>query len=258
VLVLVIVIVIDMTISPYTWLLLAGVVISFFFWKRRARQDKRLVFIYGAALVGAFFGAKIVYLFAEGWLHFGAPDMWLQLAAGKSILGALLGGYVFVELAKHHLGYERATGDDFALIAPISIGLGRVGCLIHGCCLGAACSPGWYTIKDVEGVSRWPAPVAELGFNVVVFALFLFLRRRKILPGQHFHLYLIGYGLFRFAHEFIRATPRLLGSLSGYHFAALAVAIFGMVCFARRQNLARRMTTDNTPRPDVGPSPTLA
>jgi prolipoprotein diacylglyceryltransferase len=90
----------DIRISPYTWLLLAGVVISFLFWKRRARQDKRLVFIYGAALIGAFFGAKIVYLLAEGWLHFGAPDMWPQLAAGKSILGALLGGYVFVELAK--------------------------------------------------------------------------------------------------------------------------------------------------------------
>jgi len=125
-----------MTISPYTWLLLAGVIVSFLFWKKRARQDKRLVFIYGAALVGAFFGAKVIYLLAEGWLHFGAPDMWLQLAAGKSILGALLGGYVFVELAKRHVGYASTTGDDFALIAPISIGLGRAGCLLHGCCLG--------------------------------------------------------------------------------------------------------------------------
>src|SRR2546423_8735567 len=144
----------SMTISPYTWLLLAGVFISFLFWKQRARQDGRLVFIYGAALVGAFFGAKLVYLFAEGWLHFGAPDMWFQLAAGKSILGALLGGYVFVELAKRHVGYASATGDDFALIAPISIGLGRVGCLLHGCCLGAVCSPRWYALRDTDGVPR--------------------------------------------------------------------------------------------------------
>jgi phosphatidylglycerol---prolipoprotein diacylglyceryl transferase len=247
-----------MSISPYTWLLLAGVVISFLFWKRRARQDKRLVFIYGAALVGAFFGAKIVYLLAEGWLHFGAPDMWLQLASGKSILGALFGGYVFVELAKRHVGYERATGDDFALIAPISIGLGRVGCLLHGCCLGAACSPGWYTIKDVDGVPRWPAAPAELAFNVIAFALFLFLRRKKLLPGQHFHLYLVGYGLFRFAHEFVRATPRLLGPFSGYHFAALAVAFFGLVCFVRRQTAAPRLTIQNAGRAASRPSPTPA
>jgi phosphatidylglycerol:prolipoprotein diacylglycerol transferase len=154
-----------MTVSPYTWLLLAGVVISFLFWKKRARQDRRLVFIYGAALVGAFFGAKVIYLLAEGWLHFGAPDMWLQLAAGKSILGALLGGYVFVEMAKRHVGYQSATGDDFALIAPVSIGLGRVGCLLHGCCLGAVCSPGWYTLKDANGATRWPAVPVELTFN---------------------------------------------------------------------------------------------
>jgi phosphatidylglycerol---prolipoprotein diacylglyceryl transferase len=254
----VLVLVIEMTIPPYTWLLLTGVIISFLFWKRRARQDKRLVFIYVAALVGAFFGAKVVYLLAEGWLHFGEPDMWLQLAAGKSILGALLGGYIFVELAKRHVGYDRTTGDDFALVAPISIGLGRIGCLLHGCCLGAACSPNWFTITDIDGVPRWPAAAAELGFNLIAFAFFLFLRRQKLFPGQHFHLYLIGYGLFRFAHEFVRATPRLLGPLSGYHLAALAVALFGLVCFARRQKTQTRLASEHNERPEGRPSPTLA
>jgi phosphatidylglycerol---prolipoprotein diacylglyceryl transferase len=248
----------DIRISPYTWLLLAGVAISFLFWKRRARQDKRLLFIYGAALVGAFFGAKVVYLLAEGWLHFGAPDIWLQLAAGKSILGALLGGYVFVELAKRHVGYQRATGDDFALIAPIGIGLGRVGCLLHGCCLGVACRPDWYALRDIDGVPRWPAVPVELAFNLFAFVLFLFLRRRKLLPGQHFHLYLIGYGLFRFAHEFVRATPKLFEALSGYHVAALAVALFGVICFVRRQSDSACLATVNSEQPEARPSPKLA
>jgi phosphatidylglycerol:prolipoprotein diacylglycerol transferase len=247
-----------MTISPYTWLLMAGVLVSFLFWKKRARQDRRLVFIYGAALVGAFFGAKVIYLLAEGWLHFGAPDMWPQLMTGKSILGALLGGYAFVELAKSHVGYERATGDDFALIAPVGIGLGRIGCLLHGCCLGAVCSPGWYAVKDTEGLTRWPAVPAELVFNLLAFAVFLLVRRRKLLPGQHFHLYLIGYGLFRFAHEFVRATPRILGGFSGYHFAALAVALFGLVCFVRRQSDSAVMAARNNKRPEGRPSPKLA
>jgi phosphatidylglycerol:prolipoprotein diacylglycerol transferase len=247
-----------MRIAPYTWLLFAGVIISFLFWKRRARRDKRLVFIYGAALVGAFFGAKIVYLLAEGWLHFGAADMWPQLLAGKSILGALLGGYIFVELAKRHVGYEKTTGDDFALVAPISIGLGRIGCLLHGCCLGVVCQPGWYTLQDSEGVTRWPVVPVELAFNAVAFLLFLFLRYRKLASGQHFHLYLIGYGLFRFGHEFVRATPRLVGAFSGYHFAALAVALFGMTCFVRRQSHSVLITTQNNGRPEGRPSPNLA
>ena len=247
-----------MTISPYTWLLLAGIVVSFFFWKRRARQDKRLVLIYFAALVGAFFGAKIAYLAAEGWQHFGAPDMWIQLAAGKSILGALLGGYVFVELAKHYVAYDRTTGDDFALIAPLSIGLGRVGCLLHGCCLGVACPPGWYALRDSQDVWRWPAVPAEIAFNALAFLMFLGLRRWKLFPGQHFHLYLIGYGLFRFAHEFFRATPRVIGSFSGYHLIAFTVAVFGAICFWRRKNRAAATRPLKTERPDGTPSPTLA
>jgi phosphatidylglycerol---prolipoprotein diacylglyceryl transferase len=233
--------------------LLAGVVISFLFWKKRAREDKRLVFIYGAALIGAFFGAKIVYFLAEGWLYLGAADMWPQLLAGKSILGALLGGYVFVELAKHHVEYRHATGDDFALIAPVGIALGRVGCLLHGCCLGEVCRPEWYALKDVNGIPRWPAVPVELAFNVFAFAIFLVLRRRRILPGQHFHLYLIGYGGFRFAHEFVRATPRILGPFSGYHFAALAVALFGGICFWRR-----RVSFSNERRFAPRPAPTPA
>jgi phosphatidylglycerol:prolipoprotein diacylglycerol transferase len=238
-----------MTIPAYTWLLFAGVVISFLFWKKRARQDKCLLFIYGAALVGAFAGAKLVYVLSEGWLHFGAADMWLQLMTGKSILGALVGGYLFVELTKRFVGYQRTTGDDFALIAPISIGLGRVGCLLHGCCLGIVCRPEWYALRDAQGTPRWPAVTVELAFNLCAFVIFLFLRHRKILAGQHFHLYLIGYGLFRFVHEFARATPKIAGPFSGYHFAALGLILFGAICFVHRWN-TRTVTQSDFARND--------
>src|SRR5580704_2745635 len=101
--------------SAYAWLMLAGIAVSIFFWARLARRDDRLLMVYTAALIGAFLGAKVVYILAEGWLHFGAPDMWLQLATGKSILGALLGGYAAVEIAKRLVRYQGATGDWFAL-----------------------------------------------------------------------------------------------------------------------------------------------
>jgi phosphatidylglycerol:prolipoprotein diacylglycerol transferase len=231
--------------------------VSVFFWIRLARSDRRLLFVYGAALVGAFAGAKLVYVLAEGWMHFGAPDMWPQLVTGKSILGALPGGYLFVELAKRYVGYQRTTGDDFALIAPVSIGLGRVGCLLHGCCLGVVCRPEWYAWADAQGTPRWPAVPAEIAFNAVAFVSFLVLRHRRILVGQHFHLYLIGYGLFRFAHEFVRDTPRVAGPFSGYHFAALGVALFGVICFMRRRTSAARITFQSDEQFKARPSPRL-
>jgi phosphatidylglycerol:prolipoprotein diacylglycerol transferase len=222
--------------SPYAWLMLAGIAVSIFFWARLARRDDRLLLVYVAALIGAFLGAKVVYIAAEGWLHFGAPDMWLQLATGKSILGALLGGYAGVEIAKRSVGYTAATGDWFALIAPVGIILGRFGCLMHGCCLGKVCEPAWFTLKAVDGTERWPAVPVEILFNVVAVVAFFWLRQKRLLPGQHFHLYLIAYGGFRFFHEFLRDTPRMAGGISGYQLAALAVLALGVVGFVRRRN----------------------
>jgi phosphatidylglycerol---prolipoprotein diacylglyceryl transferase len=222
--------------SPYGWLMLAGILLSLVFWARLARRDDRLVMVYVSALIGAFLGAKVVYVLAEGWMHFGAPDVWLQLATGKSILGALLGGYAAVEIAKRLVGYPGVTGDWFALIAPVGIAVGRVGCLLHGCCLGSVCEPAWFTLKDKEGVARWPAVPVEILFNIVVMGVFFVLRRKRRLAGQHFHLYLIGYGAFRFIHEFLRDTPKLAGLLSGYQIAALGVLILGVAGFIRRRN----------------------
>jgi phosphatidylglycerol:prolipoprotein diacylglycerol transferase len=221
--------------TAYGWLMLAGIFVSILFWSRIARRDERLVIVYVAALVSAFLGAKIVYLAAEGWLHWHDPDRWLQFATGKSIVGGLLGGYAGVEIAKRLLGYRGTTGDWFALIVPVGIMFGRVGCILHGCCLGRVCEPSWFTMTDVAGHARWPAAAVELLFNAAMLGVILLLRWRRVLPGQHFHVYLIAYGLFRFLHEFLRATPTIAGPLSGYQIAALLLAAVGVVGFVARK-----------------------
>ena len=341
-----------MTSTAYGWLMLAGIVVSIFFWSRLARRDDRLLVVYVAALIGAFLGAKIIYLLAEGWRDIGQEHVWRRLATGKSILGGLLGGYAAVEIAKRQVGYSGVTGDWFALIAPIGIMLGRLGCWFQGCCLGSVCPPAWYTMNDAHGVERWPAVPVELIFNALALVAILLLRGRVrqcgrlatndyegrsniskpgtpglplpstgrgnegegwcdqvlqsgvskyaastphpgplpvegrgrtgcrlspfnwlrircgvradegqatdgahgvplptsevrgaepsyLLPGQHFHLYLMAYGIFRFVHEFWRDTPRIVGLISGYQIAALAVAGLGLIGFIqrRRKNL---------------------
>ena len=221
--------------SAYGWLMLVGIIVSIFFWSRLARRDDRLLLVYVAALLGAFLGAKVVYLLAEGWIDWSEPDRWRRLLTGKTILGGLLGGYLSVEIAKRAVGYRSATGDWFALIVPVGILIGRVGCWLHGCCPGRVCEASWYTLQDSAGVDRWPAVPLEIIFNLLSLLAALLLRWRKILPGQHFHLYLIAYGWFRFAHEFVRDTPRVLGPLSGYALAALVTAALGLAGFILRR-----------------------
>jgi phosphatidylglycerol:prolipoprotein diacylglycerol transferase len=228
--------------SAYSWLMLGGIGVSLFLWSRLARRDERLIFIYLAALAGAFLGAKLVYLGAEGWLHWNDANRWRALLTGKSVTGALLGGYGAVEVTKHILGYKSATGDWFALIAPPGIMIGRVGCVLHGCCQGKICDRSWYSVADAAGAFRWPVAQVELAFNAVALIVILLLRWRKILPGQHFHLYLMAYGVFRFVHEFARDTPAIVGPISGYQIAALGLFALGFVGFERRRKQGESST----------------
>lgn len=226
--------------AAYGWMMLAGIFLSILIWARLARRDERLLLIYVSALVSAFIGAKLVYLGAEGWLHWHDASRWVVLATGKSITGALLGGYAGVEIAKRLLKYDGITGDWFAIIVPAGVMIGRIGCMVNGCCLGKVCNASWFTINDAQGVPRWPSSQMEFVFNAVMLGVILMLRWGRIAPGQLFHIYLMAYGIFRFFHEFLRDTPQIMGPISGYQIAALGVLVLGAAGYARRRRLAIR------------------
>jgi phosphatidylglycerol---prolipoprotein diacylglyceryl transferase len=211
----------------------AGLIIGGFIWARRFRQTPESFSIFVGAIIGAYSGAKILFLLCEWGNVFGHPH-WLYLAAsGKTIVGALLGGYAGVEIAKRLIGHREATGDWFAVGVPLAIAAGRLGCLKYGCCLGRVCDPGFpLALTGADGVTRWPAVPVELAFNLLFVAAILPLIRKKGSPnawwrGQCFHLYLISYGLFRFAHEFLRDTPKTAWGISGYQIAALGLVVLG-------------------------------
>ena len=230
-------------------LLIVAITVSLLVWTRLARKDARLPTIYLLGLLGGFLGAKLGFIFAEWRTWIDTPYFWPQMLAGKTIVGALLGGYFFVELAKRQTGYGLPTGDLFALTAPLGIVIGRIGCLVSGCCLGQVCPPTWYSLRDAAGETRWPAVPLEIIFNLLLLLIFLMLRRFRALPGQHFHLYLMAYGGFRFLHEFARDTPRLIGPFSGYHVLAGLLILLGGGGFLRRRAKSPLAHPANDPHP---------
>jgi phosphatidylglycerol:prolipoprotein diacylglycerol transferase len=212
--------------TAYALLMAAGMLIGAVFWYRRSKGQSDLLLIYLGALMGGFAGAKAAYLLAEGWLEWQQPDLWLRWATGKSVLGGLLGAYAGVELTKHLTGHKQSTGDAFAMIVPLGILLGRIGCYLNGCCLGTPFA-GVFAVRDIHGINRWPAPFVEGLFQVVMLVIFAQLQRRGLLRERLFFLYLAAYGLFRFLHEFMRDTPKVWLGLSGYQIIALGMAAWG-------------------------------
>lgn len=212
----------------------AAIFFGAIYWYQRVKGNPDLLLIYIGALCGAFLGAKLAYLLAEGWLDLGRPDLWLRWATGKSVLGGLLGGYAGVEWTKRLVGHRKSTGDAFALVLPVSLFVGRMGCFLHGCCLGRPMATGVFSRPDASGLLRWPAPQVEAAFQVLIFVILLTLHRRGWLRDRLFFLFLVSYGLFRFVHEFLRYTPKPFLGFSGYHFLALGTALLGAWMLRRR------------------------
>jgi len=214
--------------AGYGLLMLLGIAASAALWQRLASRGHRIpLLVFVGGLIGAVLGAKLGYFICELPFRFGKPGFWVDVLVGRTVLGGLLGGYAGVEWAKRESGYKSATGDAFALVVPIGLAIGRIGCLIHGCCLGRVCRPDWYALHDAIGVPRFPVVPAEIIFNLVFAALAWQLHRRGKLHNQLFHIYLIAYGLFRLISEHWRDTPRIGFGVSTYQLLAGLVLIFG-------------------------------
>jgi len=177
--------------------------------------------------LGAAAGAKLGVLFGDALWPLQPFDHWAELlTSGRSIAGALLLGFIAVEVAKPLLRYDIPPNDRFAVALPFSIALGRLGCLVAGCCRGAPWE-GPVAIAYNDGVLRHPAQLYEALFQLLAGWTLLVLWRRGILFGRLFALYLVVYGVFRFATEFIRDTAKPFAGFSAYQWMSLAMIVAG-------------------------------
>ena len=223
-------------------LLLAGLVISLWYWSRGKRLSSDKLTIAFGGIVGAILGAKAGYFFAEVPIWWGEPMFWLRMLAGKTILGGLLGGWIGVVAAKRAVGEKQIMGDEFARILPLGIGIGRVSCMTHGCCSGRVVTEVLpeFLASHLQrlGFEFWPAALVEIGFQLAFWLTCMATRNVSTLKGQQFHLYLISYGLFRAIHEHFRSTVRYSGTdFSPYMILGLVVAGAGAVAFVSRRRL---------------------
>ncbi len=184
--------------------------------------------------VAAVLGAKVAVILGDAlWPIRPFHDWEALLASGRSIVGALLFGFIAVEAAKPLLRYDIPPNDRFAVALPFSIGIGRIGCLLAGCCRGAP-HDGPLSIAYDDGILRHPAQLYEVMFQLAAGYVLLLLWRRQILFGRLFALYLVAYGIFRFLTEFVRDTAKPYHGLSAYQLMCVAMIIAGAAALYAR------------------------
>lgn len=202
-----------------------------FLWTRRRlapaafSHDDHVVWVGIGAIVGAALGAKLSFWLDDPLAAFANfPDL-RHLLEGKSIIGALLGGVLGVELAKKIARVDAATGDAFVLPLTAGMCIGRVGCFLAGLgdhTYGVPTSLPW-GVDFGDGLPRHPTQLYEIIFLLAQYALIHGRRDAFARSGDRFRAFMVGYLLFRLLVEFIKPVFYIYpGGLSGLQWLCVA------------------------------------
>jgi phosphatidylglycerol---prolipoprotein diacylglyceryl transferase len=182
-------------------------------------RSQRLGIALGA-FCGAMIGAKLPFVLSD-WEGLKSGRAWFD--GGKTIVLGLVGGYFGVESVKWSLGIRIKTGDSFAVPVPAAVAIGRLGCFVGGCCFGKPTTLPW-GVDFGDGLLRHPTQLYETAFHAMMALVLAWMRGRGMFRGQLIKLYIIVYLIYRFLTEFLRPEPAIYARLTGYQWAAMALA----------------------------------
>ncbi len=207
-------------IPTYGILLVTAVLLALWTAKRRADgaglDGARIVDLGLWLVIWALLGSKALLVIVEAprYVHHPAELVGV-LRAGGVFLGGLIAALIAaaVLFRRYKLSFL-PTAD--VLMPSVSLGqaIGRIGCLMAGCCWGKECHLPWaitYTnpaaaqnVGTPLNVPLQPFPVYALLFNLALYGLLAWLYRQRVTTGRVFATYLLLYGAGRFLLEYTR------------------------------------------------------
>lgn len=218
-------------------------------------------------MVAALIGARIAYVIRFWPSEFAGQGL---VAPFRVWQGGLVfqGGFILAAVAGVVLCWRRrwsipGAADLMAAALPLAHGIGRIGCLINGCCFGFAWNgplavhypEGLNSVRHIQEaqgllepgaaatLGTFPIAAVESLLNLGLCGLILWLERRQILNGRRFLVYVMAYSTQRFLTEFARGdylvrpaglTPAQITSLW-----VLALTVGITIVLQRRQKRVR-------------------
>ena len=224
--------------------------------RRRGLDGTKIMDLGIYLIIAALVGAKLLYLFVD-FDHFRTQpkDLFSLFRVG----GVFYGGLIFALLAAIFLvrRYQLRIWTVADLFAPgIALGhvIGRLGCLLAGCCYGIPTSRAWgITFTDQAaalnsgtplGVPLHPTQLYEAGAELLILIFLLATERKgRPFPGRTFWGYMFLYAVSRFIIEFYRGDPRgMVGGFSTSQFVSILIVPLSIVMLVI---LSRRFSPDS-------------
>lgn len=158
-------------------------------------------------LIVGILGARIAFILQDlGHFLKNTKELFSWQFAGLTSFGGVIAALGFMVFWAKRSGWPvRLLLDVVAPAGLVMHAIGRIGCLLNGCCYGGQCSLPWGIHVDKIPVPMHPAQVYDALMNLAAVAFVLWVERRGQSRGQVFALSIALHGLARFIYEFWRA-----------------------------------------------------
>jgi phosphatidylglycerol:prolipoprotein diacylglycerol transferase len=202
-------------------------------WEIKLSFDALLTAIIGCVL-GTVLGGRLGYvLFYGNGYYFSHPDqIFATSMGGMSFHGGLIGFAIGLIISARLIKMPILTlGDLAAICTPVGLGIVRCANFINGELWGATTTVPWGVVFDDTGgglLARHPTQLYEAFLEGLVLLTILYILSRKKPPlpqGSYFGIFLIGYGVFRIAIEFVRQPDVQIGYLFGTEWITMGMML---------------------------------
>ena len=239
------------TLYAYCLFLVLGILTAILVSRKNARHHnlspKPIAGIFFIILSSSLMGARLLYVvinfdyYGSNWTDI------LQFWEGGLVFwgGLLLAVMVTPIYLKHKKLPVLRTADILSPGCALGHAVGRIGCLLAGCCYGKPCNlPIAIKFANPEsfaplGVYLHPTQIYAVLSNLFLFLILLYIQNRKKFHGMVFLGYIMLYSLFRSVIEYFRGDFRgnfffdCISTSQGISLSMFAVAFFFLISLSK-------------------------
>lgn len=187
-------------------------------------------------LIFGILGARILYVLLNLSHYTANPLEIFMLSKGGLVW---YGGFVLgLTAATVYIRMKGLKFSSFAdLIVPyvaLAQALGRIGCLLNGCCYGIAVTEDFpfAVILPQDNVTRFPSQLLSALFLFLIFIILKVWQKRRRFGGEIVLAYCMLYSLKRFGMEFLRGdNPRILFNLTMSQMISAVIFFTAVILF---------------------------
>jgi phosphatidylglycerol:prolipoprotein diacylglycerol transferase len=236
-----------------------GVMLAIAFWiaielsariARKRGLDATIILDLGiVVLISSVVGSRLLYILTHISEYendvLGIFRIW---EGGLTFYGGLLAAFVFGISYLRRRGVP--VGEVTDIVAPqiaLGIAFARVGCFLNGCCFGKESTLPWACRFPVDSQAGWvmggsavhPVQLYGVIANLLIFLFLSELLKRSKHAGVVFYSFLVTYGIWRFAIDYIRHyedhmyVGLLGGTMTWNQVVSIGVAAVGLILLLR-------------------------